>query len=126
MEENNTNVELEEESLDMVDEGDTSKMTDDELKKAIEEQMSKLRTQSMLLGAQSICQVILQKIYTAKSKPGKKTYRGYERLIADIQKFCETGISRQVNTDGTTSEISKEDNDEAQDQIPGQTTIQNY
>lgn len=126
MEENNTNVELEEESLDMVDEGDTSKMTDDELKKAIEEQMSKLRTQSMLLGAQSICQVILQKIYTAKSKPGKKTYRDYERLIADIQKFCETGISRQVNTDGTTSEISKEDNDEAQDQIPGQTTIQNY
>ena len=99
---------------------------EDELKLKIQEQMSKLRTQSMLLGAQSICQVILQKIYTAKSKPGKKTYRDYERLIADIQKFCETGISRQVNTDGTTSEISKEDNDEAQDQIPGQTTIQNY
>ncbi|MGN0245733.1 MAG: hypothetical protein ACI4DK_07190 [Lachnospiraceae bacterium] len=112
MDENTTNVELEEESVEMVDEGDTSKMDNDELKKAIEEQMTKLRRQSMLLGAQSMCQVILQKIYTTLSKPGKKTYRDYERLIADIRKFCETGISRKVNADGTTSPV--EENTEAE------------
>ena len=103
MDENNINTELEEESLEMVDEP-VSQMDDDQLKKAIEEQMSKLRTQSMLMGAQAICQVILQKIHTVQQKPGKKTYRDYERLIAEIENFCKTAISRQVNADGTTSE----------------------
>lgn len=84
MDENNTNVELEE---------------------VVQEQMEKLRTQAMLLGAQSMCKVILDKIYTCLSQPGKKSYRDYERLIADIRKFCETGLSRKVNLDGTTSPI---------------------
>ena len=106
MDENKTNVELEQESLAMVDEAETSDK--DELTKAVEEQMSKLRTQSMLIGAQTVCRVVLQKIYSTMSQPGKKSYRDYERLIADIKNFCETGISRQVNTDGTTSPV--EDN----------------
>lgn len=96
-----TNVELEEESLEMVDE--QPKMSNDELKKAIDEQMSNLRRQSILIGAQTACSVILQKIYTASSKPGKKSYRDLERLIVDIQKFCETGVSRKINADGTTT-----------------------
>lgn len=96
------NVELEEESLEMVDESSSS-MDKDELTKAVEAQMDKLRRQSMLLGSQAMCRVILQKIYTHNAKPGKKSYRDCERLIADIQKFCETGISRKVNEDGTTS-----------------------
>ena len=99
MEENKTNVELEEAS---------ASVNDDELKNAVEEQMSKLRTQSMLMGAQAMCKVVLQKIYDAKSKPGKKSYRDLERLIVDIQQFCEVGISRQVNTDGTTSPIEED------------------
>ena len=106
MDENQTNVELEQESLEMVDEAAVP-MEKDELTKAIEEQMNKLRTQSMLLGAQSMCKVILDKIYAAKAKQGKTSYRDLERLIADIQKFCETGISRKVNTDGTTSPIEE-------------------
>ena len=107
MDENINNVELEE-SVEMVDEGDTSKMDNDELKKAIEEQMRNLRRQSMLIGAQTACQVILQKIYTAQAKPGKKSYRDLERLIIDIQKFCETGVSRKINPDGTTSPMEDE------------------
>lgn len=75
---------------------------EDELKKAVEEQMTKLRTQSMLLGAQSACSVVLQKIVTAQSK-GKMSYRDCERLIKDIATFCKTGLSRKVNADGTTS-----------------------
>lgn len=96
------NTELEEESLEMVDEP-ASKMDDDQLKRAIEDQMSKLRRQSMLIGAQAMCSTILSKIIAVKQKPGKKTYRDYERLIADIQKFCETGISRTVGLDGETT-----------------------
>ena len=76
--------------------------SEEELQKAVEEQMSKLRTQSMLLGAQSACSVVMQKIATAKSK-GKMSYRDCERLIKDIAEFCRIGLSRKVNADGTTS-----------------------
>lgn len=106
MNENKTSVELEAESLEMVDEAPEN-MSNDELKKAIEEQMSNLRRQSILIGAQTACNVILQKIYTLIKKPGKKTYRDFERLIVDIQQFCETGISRKINADGTTSTIEE-------------------
>lgn len=105
MDESNTNVDLKE------DETDVSMMDDDTLKKAIEDNMEKLRRQSMLLGAQAMCQVILQKIYTYQAKPGKKTYRDGERLIKDIKTFCETGISRKVNEDGTTS-VKEEETEE--------------
>lgn len=113
MDENKTNVELEEKSVETTEE-DVSKMDNDALKSAIEEQMRKLRTQSLLLGAQSICQVILQKIYEVQQKPGKKTYRDYERLIKDIQQFCKVGISRKVNLDGTTSEKDDAETDTEQ------------
>ena len=106
MDEINTNVELEEENV-QADEGDTSQMSNDELKSAIENQMSNLRRQSILIGAQTACNVILQKIYTHQAKPGKKSYRDYERLVADIKQFCETGISRKVNSDGTTSPVEE-------------------
>lgn len=105
MDENNTNVELEEENVEA--EEATSVMDNDELKKAIEDQMSKLRRQSMLLGSQAMCRVILNKIYEHQAKPGKKSYRDYERLVNDIKKFCEIGISRKVNEDGTTSKVEE-------------------
>ena len=87
MEEVNTNVEVEE--------TESSGMNNDELKNAIEAQMSKLRNQSMSLGFQVSCSSILQKIEVVKKKPGKKSYRDYERLIDDIQKFCETALSKK-------------------------------
>lgn len=97
MDENNTtNVELEEENLEA---NDTAPALDD-FEKLVSEKMEKLRRQSLLLGAQSICRVILEKIYTHQTKPGKKTYRDYERLVKDIQNFCETGISRKISEDG--------------------------
>lgn len=103
MEDIDHNVGLEEESLESVDEP-ASEMSNDQLKEAISQQMDKLRRQNLLLGAQSMCHVILNKIYDMKSKPGKKTYRDYERLINNIQNFCETGLSRKVNLDGETTE----------------------
>lgn len=109
MEEINTNVELEEESLETVDEGETVKMGDDELKSAIEAQMSKIRNQGMTLGLQVSCSSILQKIIVVKKKPGKKSYRDYERLIEDIQKFCETALSKKGNEDGSVSPVEEQD-----------------
>ena len=94
MEENNI---VEQEAMSADD------MSNDELKKAVEEQMQRIRRQNILLGAQSICKVILDKIYKHNMKPGKKTYRDYERLIKDISAFCETGMSRKINNDGTVS-----------------------
>lgn len=83
----------------------TETMTEDELTKAVEETLEKVRTQAMLLGGQAICSVVLQKIVTAKAQPGKRSLRDYERLVKDIEQFCRTGLSRTVNPDGTTSPV---------------------
>ena len=91
----------------VVDE-ESTKMPDDQLKEAINEQLKKIQRQNLLLGAQSACSVILEKITTAINKPGRRTMNDYKRLIKDIQNFCETGISRKVNADGETESINKE------------------
>ena len=96
-----------EEDVEPTNEAPTVEEKDD-LTKAIEEQMDKLRRQSVLLGAQAICSTILQKITIAMRKPGKKSYRDYERLIKDISDFCTTGMSRKVNLDGSVSPIEEE------------------
>lgn len=86
----------------------TSDFSNDELKEAINNQMRKLQRQSMLLGSQAMCSVILEKIVTTTNKPGKRTMNDYKRLIKDIEDFCRTGLSRKVNTDGETEPV-KED-----------------
>lgn len=82
-------------------------LSNDELKGAIEETLSKIRRQSMLLGAQVICQTILDKIITFERKPGSKSNNDHKRLIKDIKQFCEVGLSRTVNTDGETEPIEE-------------------
>jgi hypothetical protein len=94
-----------------------SEMSNDQLKDAIESTLSNIRRQSMLLGAQSMCSVILEKIMTAESLPGKRSMNDYKRLIKDLKKFCETGLSRKINTDGEAEVINNntklmEDSDE--------------
>lgn len=97
MEENNT-IEQQEETVQK-----------DELKSAIEKTMDNIRTQSMLLGAQAMCQTILGKIYAFESSNGKKSANDYKRCIKDVKRFCEVGLSRKVNADGTTEEIEQEE-----------------
>ena len=75
----------------------------DPLKEAIEKKFKEFQTQSMLIGAQSMCHVILQKIAEFENQPGKRTLNDHRRLIKDVKKFCEVGLSRKVNLDGTTS-----------------------
>lgn len=88
---------------------DTSAMTNEELKDAVSKTLEKIRTQALLLGAQSMCSVILSKIMEFETKPGKRTLNDHRRLVADIKKFCQTGVSRKVNPDGTTSEKTEEE-----------------
>lgn len=97
MDTENKNIELESE----VD-GTITPEAKDELKDVIEETMSKLRMQSMLLGAQAMCQTILDKIIMFERTPGSKSNNDHKRLIKDIKNFCEVGLSRKVNADGET------------------------
>ena len=75
-------------------------MSNDELKNAVEAQLQRVRRQNLLMGAQSICRVVLEKIYACQAKPSKTTYRDYERLVKDIQSFCETGLLRTLSNEG--------------------------
>ena len=83
-------------------------LNNDELKSAIETQLSRIRRQSMLLGFQVACHSVLEKIVATTSKQGKTSMNDYKRLIKDLEQFCRTGISRKVNTDGETELIEEE------------------
>lgn len=110
MDTENNNVELNEEMVTPEDdavESEKQPETNDELKVAIEETLSKIRRQSMLLGAQVMCQTVLDKITAFERKPGSKSNNDHKRLIKDIKQFCETGLSRKVNTDGETEPIEE-------------------
>lgn len=98
----NNDVELENEVSEPITPEDK-----DELKDAIDETLSKLRMQSMLLGAQAICQTILDKITVFERTPGGKSNNDHKRLIKDIKNFCEVGLSRKVKADGTTEPIEE-------------------
>ncbi len=79
-----------------------SGMSNDELKQAVNGIVEKVRLQAILMGAQTICAIILQKIQNAQSKPGKRTMNDYKRLVKDIEEYCKIGISREVKDNGTT------------------------
>ena len=74
--------------------------TNDELKDAIEEQLSKIRSQSMILGFRVACQTILDKISAFERSPGTKSNNDHKRLIKEIKKFVETGLSRKMSENG--------------------------
>ena len=80
---------------------------DDALKTAVKEQLRKIQRQNLLIGAQTMCRVVLDKIIAAKRQPGKRTMNDYKRLVKDIENFCTIGISRKVNADGETEPISE-------------------
>jgi hypothetical protein len=83
-----------------IEEQENSIMADEELKEAIEEQLSKIRTQSMILGFRVSCQTIRDKIAEFERSPGSKSNNDHKRLIKDIKQFCETGLSRKMNENG--------------------------
>lgn len=86
---------------------ETDEASEDPFREAVEAQMRKIRRQSMLIGAQTMCRVILDKVVSFKTKQGKPTMNDYKRLVKDIQQFCETGLSRKVNADGETEPVEE-------------------
>ena len=98
---------VEEEQITPVETSEQSN-EEDPLKEAINEQLKKIQRQNLLLGAQTICHTVLEKILKAENQPGKRTMNDYRRLIKDLKKFCETGLSRKVNADGETEPIEEE------------------
>ena len=113
MDTENNNMELDE-RVNLPDTNQIDPKTNDELKNAVEETLSKIRRQSMLLGCQVICKTIMDKIYDFESSHGKKSANDYKRCLKDIKQFCEVGLSRKVNTDGTTEPTEKTDLETAQ------------
>ena len=87
---------------------DQAESSKDPLKEAVEEQLRKIRRQNILIGAQTACKVVLEKIIVAENQPGKRTMNDYKRLIKDLKNFCNTGLSRKVNADGETEPIKEE------------------
>ena len=75
-------------------------MADDALKDAIEDTLSKIRRQSMILGFRVGCQTVLDKITAFERSPGTKSNNDHKRLIKDIKKFVEQGLARQMNENG--------------------------
>lgn len=82
---------------------EATQLDEGQFKAAVEETLEKVRTQSMLIGCQVICQTILDKIYAFERSQGKKSANDYKRCLKELKKFAEIGISRNVNTDGTTT-----------------------
>ena len=99
------NIFTKDEQIDTLEgKGDVSQNPEnnDELKEAIEKQLEKNRRQNMLLGFQVACNAVSEKIEVFNRTQGKKSANDYKRLVKDIQKFAQTGLSRKVNTDGET------------------------
>ena len=104
----NTLVEEEDGQMSLF-ENETAEEVDplDEVRKVANEEFDKIRLQSMLLGSQVVCRVILGKIIETNSKPGKRSMADYRRLVKSIEEFCRTGISKKVNADGTVEETTQ-------------------
>lgn len=100
---------MEENNIIQLYENNSTDSNQDELfKEAVEAQLKKVHTQGLLIGAQTMCKVILDKIVVAQEKPSKMTMNDYKRLVKDITSFCRTGISRKVKPDGETEPIEED------------------
>jgi hypothetical protein len=103
-EELNEQTTLTEEEVTTTEQG----LDEDKLKETFNAQFKKLQRQSMLLDAQTILEVVRNKIRMLEVKPGKRTMNDYKRFIKDLKNFCDTGLSRKVNADGETEPIEEE------------------
>lgn len=94
--------------IQLYENNSTNSNQDELFKEAVEAQLKKVHTQGLLIGAQTMCKVILDKIVAAQEKPSKMTMNDYKRLVKDITSFCRIGISRKVKPDGETKLIEEE------------------
>jgi hypothetical protein len=114
MNEENTNVRLEEQLTlfedKVVESADSEEglTKNDEFKDAVYAQMRKIHSEGMIVGFQTACHVALDKIYAFDRSAGKKSNNDYKRLIKDLKKFFETSISRKSNAQE--NEVGEDEN----------------
>ena len=70
-----------------------SNMTDDELKEAIDGTLSRIRTQSMIVGYRTACMTIMQLI-SGWHKPNC-SHREYERIFKKVEEFCGKALKQE-------------------------------
>ena len=70
-----------------------SSMDDDKLKKAIDDTLSRIRTQSMVLGYRTACMTIMQ-LMSGWQKPNC-SHREYERIFKKIEEFCGKALNHE-------------------------------
>ena len=88
MDENKTLNEVDE----AVEAVDTSEMSNEDLKKAIGDYLTKERGKSMILGYRVACQTILQMI--ARWRQPNCSHREYERIFKQLEEFCGKALKR--------------------------------
>lgn len=86
------------EEIQNVDEGQSDLMDNYELREAVESQMRKIHNQGMVIGFQTACHTMLDKIYAFENSVGKKSTNDYKRLVKTIAEFCNVGVSRKLST----------------------------
>ena len=94
--------------MDNIEEKNENPMNNDELKSAIEAQLSRIRSQNLALGFRVCCQTVLDKITAFEHSPGNKSNNDHKRLIKDIKKFVETGLARKMNEKGEIEQPAEE------------------
>ena len=84
----NKNLEIDE----AVAEVDTTEMSQEELKKAMGDFLTKERGQSMILGYRVACSTIMQMI-SGRHKPNC-SHREYERIFKKVEEFCGKALKQ--------------------------------
>lgn len=81
--------------LSEVDEAiaDVDGMNNDELKSAINDTLSRIRTQSMIVGYRTACMTIMQMI-SGWHQPNC-SYREYQRIFKKVEEFCSKALKQE-------------------------------
>jgi hypothetical protein len=78
-----------------VSEVDTSDMSNDELKEAVQQTLDRVRNQAMILGYRVACTTIMQMI-AGWHAPGTSK-REYERIFKRVEEFCGKALKEADN-----------------------------
>lgn len=85
---------------------DPSEMSQEEIKKAIGDFLTKERGQSMILGYRVACQTVLQMI-APWHKPNC-SHREYERIFKKLEEFCGKALKRDEDKKDTPKTVQNE------------------
>lgn len=70
-------------------------MEEKNIENVIKEQMLNTYNNGILIGAQTICSVLMNEIYKFESSQCKKSTNDYKRNLKNIKHICETGVSKK-------------------------------